>query len=162
MKTKLYLDVDGVLNPWAAKNPHKHWLDYKKYPLKPGGEVFKLWLSKELAAELVSLPVEIVWATTWCEYANKLISPVLNWPEFRYLDYLPDHDTLTSCGKLKVVQEDALEGEPIIWIDDCLDVDDFAWAKDRTGPSKLIKPHPAVGVTKYHIADILTFLKGNS
>lgn len=159
MKNIIYLDVDGVLNPCKGKNPLKHWKDYRKYQTNPE-TTLKIWLSKELGEQLKRLPAELVWATTWEHYANEWISPILGLPELRVLPFLPDRkDVIKNSGKRTVVSSDSKDNA-IVWIDDCLGPDDFAWINDRSlsYPTLGVKPKPSVGLTKTHLNQIEQFL----
>jgi hypothetical protein len=74
----LLLDVDGVLNPYAAPACPP---GYTEHDLFPGEDPVRVcaghgpWL-RELAARF-----ELVWATAWCDEANRLLAPLLRIPE---------------------------------------------------------------------------------
>lgn len=162
----LYLDVDGVLNPFRATNPIKHWSDYHKEPVfLPDGRSFRVWFSNRLGQALQNLAsrtdVEIVWATTWSEYVDELIAPSANLPlGLRRLPHHSDGDIdLANCGKLAEVSRDAND-RPVIWIDDCLGPKDHAWAESRPAPTLAVVPDPAVGLRPRDILALESWLRG--
>jgi hypothetical protein len=55
------------------------------------------------------------------------------------------------------VRNDVAPLEKVVWVDDELDEDAFAWAEKR-GNTLLLKPDPAVGLTRDHVDTILAFL----
>lgn len=88
MRPVLLVDVDGPLNPYAAK-PHRRPEGYQTHrlltprweaaerrrltewglpnkPVKP----LRVWLSPDHGPALEALPFDLVWATTWEEEAN--------------------------------------------------------------------------------------------
>lgn len=177
MRNIIYLDFDGVLNPWLANNPQKHWADYRKQQVNVqlAGDNFptqdvKVWYSLELGKalrDLMDKGIEIVWASTWCanNQANKVLAPLFNLPDLRTLPFNPWGDReFGECGKLPVVAHDA-EQEPtkFIWIDDDLGRIDYAFIDRclRANPdipmAHGIKPLPQVGLTKADIEYISTF-----
>jgi hypothetical protein len=86
----LFLDVDGPLNPYAAKPERRpdgcttlrvprgddgsheegRSLSRRRRPLR-------LWLNPRHGRQLLGLGFELWWATTWMDEANRLIGPVL-------------------------------------------------------------------------------------
>lgn len=148
----LYLDVDGVLNPFRSKGPHKHWSDYAKHTVDlPDGSSFKLWCSPVLGRQLSDVAlrhgIEIVWATSWADHVEELIVPLVGLERgLRVLAYPAVAETdLANTGKLAEVAADA-GGRPAIWVDDDLGPADRAWAAEREDPTLLIRPDPAAGL----------------
>ena len=78
MKGVLYLDVDGVINPWGA--PSTDWSDWERHEVRNRWGRFHLELSRELCAALVATGLEIRWLTTWGRMANEQVSPLVGWP----------------------------------------------------------------------------------
>lgn len=156
MKPLLALDVDGVLNPYATATKPTTWSDYDRHMTNG----YLVWLSAELGKALLELDVEIVWATTWNDLANRCIGPLVGFPKLPVLHYdwqnLPWDDR--GCGKLPCVSAAAGQHRPLVWIDDDHGQHDFAWADERIGPTLLITPSPALGLTPAHIAEIKEFL----
>jgi hypothetical protein len=138
----LLLDVDGVLNPFAAPACPPGYIEHDLFP---GKEPVRLcpahgpWL-QELAARF-----QIVWATGWGENANRLLAPLLRLPalpviSFPQVPFDPHH-------KLPAIVTYA-ENRPLVWIDDMLESDEFAWAASRPTPALLISIDPAEGLTR--------------
>lgn len=82
------LDVDGVLNalalqPGPAWEHHtcQNWNGSYRVRLNPSHGPMLLKLAEETGAELV-------WATTWCDDANKQIGPKVGLPELPVIDVL--------------------------------------------------------------------------
>lgn len=140
-KPLLLLDVDGPLNPFAAK-PTRRPEGYATYRLEQGwspegriarwGEQgMRVWLNKEHGRELLALTdvVDLVWCTMWNELANHLISPVLGLPELPVIEVQYKHDTK------HIFKLDAVDGYvdelPFAWFDDDFMPADMEWAKLR-------------------------------
>ncbi|MEU4744482.1 HAD domain-containing protein [Actinosynnema sp. NPDC023658] len=133
----LLLDVDGPLNPYAAK-PHRRPEGYRTFrltrrdtwhsdPDARGSKGLRVWLNPDHGALLRALAVdtglELVWATTWMHLANELVAPAVGLPalpviEFPAADF--DRDAGWSPGgpwKWRAVAEFA-GGRPLAWLDD--------------------------------------------
>lgn len=83
----LFLDVDGPLNPYAAK-PEKRPEGYTTIRVPPPSATvpgssrsyarpLRLWLNPGHGTALLALGYELCWATTWMSDANRWIGPVL-------------------------------------------------------------------------------------
>lgn len=87
-------DVDGPLNPYAAK-PHLRPEGYTTHRLRPEGfedrvvdgrriKPLRVWLNPEHGPKMLALARELGgenwWATTWGDDANRMIGPVLGLP----------------------------------------------------------------------------------
>ena len=97
----LYLDVDGPLNPYAAK-PERRPAGYSTHRMKPQGWIdqhpgepaayvkpLRVWLNEEHGRRLRELGrlYDLVWATTWGAEANTYIGPVLGLPELPVVEW---------------------------------------------------------------------------
>ena len=113
-KPLLLVDVDGVLNPYAADCCPD---GYQEYNFFPGEEPVRLcpihgrWL-RELANRF-----DLVWATGWGDAAHRHISPVLGLPQFPAIVF--------PSGRFHPAQKvpaiDAYAGDrALAWIDDLL------------------------------------------
>lgn len=133
----LLIDVDGPLNPFAAK-PTRRPPGYETFRLTPSGgwhtdraarrhRGMRVWLHPghgELllrAAEDTGL--ELVWATTWTHEANAYVGPAIGLPELPVIEF-PDRDLHAHRGwlddgdwKWPSVAEYAA-GRPLAWLDD--------------------------------------------
>ncbi|HEY3944872.1 MAG TPA: HAD domain-containing protein [Solirubrobacteraceae bacterium] len=138
----LLLDVDGVLNPFAARSCPP---GYTEHNLFPGEEPVRLcaahgpWI-KELAPRF-----ELVWATAWGLDANRLLGPVLGLPDLPAIEFPPV--PFDPREKLPAVMRH-VGPRPLAWIDDALPPDAEAWASSRDTPTLLIDIDPAVGLTR--------------
>lgn len=138
----LLLDVDGVLNPFAAAACPA---GYQEYPFFPNED--PVWLCRthgrwlgELAARF-----EIVWATGWGAEANRLIAPVLQLPQLPMIRFPP----VPFDPRQKVPAIASYVGSrPTVWIDDAFTVEAHAWVSNRDTPTLLIDVDPAEGLTR--------------
>ncbi|MGC5000203.1 hypothetical protein [Streptomyces sp. DT195] len=128
----LFLDVDGPLNPYAAK-PERRPDGYTtlRVPLDSGAHQedsglslrrrpLRVWLNPEHGPSLLGLGFELCWATTWMDDANRWIAPVLRLPELPFVDFgevllqeRPD-GVHWKTGPLV----DYANGRPFVWVDD--------------------------------------------
>ncbi|ONK13131.1 hypothetical protein STBA_38930 [Streptomyces sp. MP131-18] len=102
----LYLDVDGPLNPYAAK-PERRPEGYTTHRVRPESWIaqhpgkprvyikpLRIWLNPSHGRQLLQLAevYDLIWATTWGDEANTFISPVLGLPELPVVDWPTMHD----------------------------------------------------------------------
>lgn len=166
MKPILFLDVDGPLNPYAAK-PHRRpegytthrlnpltddgvtrWTAHHKHPLR-------VWLNPSHGPALMSLGFDLVWATTWENEANELIGPHIGLPDLPYVkfdrrpDPLPgmlDRTVLdTSHGLEGTYFKTAqlvrwADGRPFVWVDDEVTNVDTVWISQKTFMKSVVYP----------------------
>ncbi|MFI9297096.1 hypothetical protein [Streptomyces gardneri] len=128
----LFLDVDGPLNPYAAK-PEKRPDGYTtlRVPLDSRaheeGRSFssrrrplRVWLNPEHGRFLLRLPFELCWATTWMDDANRWIAPVLGLPELPFVDFgdvlLQERPDGVHWKTGPLVEY--ADGRPFAWVDD--------------------------------------------
>lgn len=75
MKPLLLIDVDGPLNPYAAKASRRPE-GYDTHRMRPTGwegphvKPLRVWLNPEHGPALTALPFELAWCTTWQAEAN--------------------------------------------------------------------------------------------
>ncbi len=150
MKPLLLLDVDGVLNPYAAPACPP---GYAEHDFFAGEEPVRLcaahgsWL-RELAGRF-----ELIWATGWGAEANRLLAPLLEVPELPVI-------TFPSIPFEKLPGVIAYAGErPLVWIDDEHSAKDHAWAAERRSPTLLIAADPAEGLTRLAIDQALAWAR---
>ncbi|MFE2297381.1 hypothetical protein ACFXAW_04210 [Streptomyces sp. NPDC059445] len=129
----LFLDVDGPLNPYAAK-PERRPDGYTTLRVSLDGGApaegrhlsyrrrrpLRVWLNPEHGRRLLRLGFELCWATTWMDDANRWIAPVLGLPELPFVDFgdalfqeRPD-GVHWKTGPLV----DYAHGRPFAWVDD--------------------------------------------
>ncbi|MGW5609376.1 hypothetical protein ACWEWI_25375 [Streptomyces sp. NPDC003753] len=128
----LFLDVDGPLNPYAAK-PGKRPAGYTTLRVPQDGRApeehralslrrrpLQVWLNPEHGRDLLRLDYELCWATTWMEDANRWIAPVLGLPELPFVDFgdilLQDRPDGVHWKTAPLV--DYANGRPFAWVDD--------------------------------------------
>jgi HAD domain in Swiss Army Knife RNA repair proteins len=138
----LLLDVDGVLNPFAAAGCPPGYAEHNFFP---GEDPVRLcaghgeWL-RELGRRF-----EVVWATAWETEANRLIAPRLGIAELPVITFPPI--PFEPLDKLPAVSGFVAES-PLVWIDDALGPQVHDWAARRRAPTLLIDADPAVGLTR--------------
>ena len=136
------LDVDGVLNPFAAPSCPPGYTEHEFFP---GEEPVRLsaahgpWL-RELATRF-----QIVWATGWGAEANRLLAPLLQLPDLPVIRFPPA--PFSTADKLPPIIGYAGR-RPLVWIDDAIPPEAHAWAARRRVPTLLIGIDPAEGLTR--------------
>ncbi|MFG2846648.1 HAD domain-containing protein [Kitasatospora sp. NPDC048296] len=156
----LLLDVDGPLNPYAASR-FRRPDGYRTHDLMPtwwaerqtrrsDGEVkpLRVWLNPAHGAELLALPYELVWATTWMDEANTHIGPNLGLPELPYIRWteLFGEDPDGLHWKTRDVVAWAA-GRPFVWVDDELGPQDADWIEaNHPGQGLVLHVNPRIGL----------------
>lgn len=167
MKAYLLIDIDGVLNPYAAKRNQRpagyhtvyvsstenNYTVYEKKKQKHGGRWEKnvtVWLNESHGTMLLDLAdsgYTLVWATSWENNANLVISPRLHLPELPYVPF-PDK-TLGKLHYKNMPVADYVGDTPFVWLDDAhtpLDREDMVNRCPQ--PHMLYSVNPAVGFTQ--------------
>jgi hypothetical protein len=155
MKPLLLLDVDGPLNPWQA-NPNRRPEGYTTHRLRPEGwknprkRPLRVWLKPTHGADLMSLPFDLVWCTTWIHEANQMIGPVLGLPELPVVTFDPEWHLPTRGDGTYFKTHDVVtwaEGRPFAWVDDEItDFDREYVAAHHQGPALLHHVSPRLGL----------------
>ena len=153
---KLYLDVDGVINAWHADT---------EWPTLVVGDAhgYNVKWSPEMVAELKSLDLELIWATTWRQHAPEQLAPLIGYGEnVRYLTERPKLSEYGSIGwKYRgVVNDQKWEPSPFVWIDDEHHRTTVDWAKANGGLA--IQSHPDLGITPEEMERIKAYVEANS
>lgn len=149
----LYLDVDGPLNPYAAK-PERRPDGYGTHRMKPPGwlaqhpgeprayvKPLRVWLNPGHGRRLLDLSdrYDLVWATTWGRDANDFISPVLGLPELPVVDWPTMHDTAPDGTFWKTRHLVAhASGRPFAWVDDELGERDRSFVRTHHRAAALL------------------------
>lgn len=160
MKPLLLIDVDGVLNPLGRPT-----IDFRRYRCHLGHEVYTVHLNPRHGARLLELALmtgsELVWATTWEEYANEWIAPRLGLPRLPVIHVSEDKGS--ELGEMFKTPHVAsyVQGRPFVWFDDCVFKPDGDYLRDHpdVGDFLLIQVDPYSGLTREHLdiaADWLT------
>ncbi|WP_185836929.1 hypothetical protein [Streptomyces sp. WAC 06783] len=163
----LLVDVDGPLNPYAAK-PYRRpegygthrlltprWeaaerrrLTAEGLPNKPA-KPLRVWLNPGHGAALAALPFELVWATTWEEEANDFVAPVLGLPALPFIRW-PSPRPEPGSGVFWKTPEIVAwaKDRAFAWVDDEITDADRAWvAEHHGGPALLHRVDPRRGLT---------------
>ncbi|WP_329391870.1 HAD domain-containing protein [Streptomyces sp. NBC_01716] len=158
----LYLDVDGPLNPYAAK-PHRRPMGYTTHRMKPEGWIaqhpgmpaayvrpLRVWLNPDHGRRLRELAglYDLVWATTWGTEANEFIGPVLGLPELPAVDWPVRYEAAAEDTFWKTRDLVAYAaGRPFAWVDDELGDADRAYvAGHHEGSALLLHIDPRLGL----------------
>ena len=151
MKPVLLLDVDGVINVYAASVSSHHLeaeffegLFYVRIPIGMGVRL------RTLAEHY-----EIVWCTAWEEKARQF-GDRLSVPELATAPYVR-WERASLCDatwKIRDVRHyvgENLAGRPVAWVDDDLGGDADQWALFRSAdgaPTLCVKTNPSKGLTQ--------------
>ncbi|MFD9307973.1 HAD domain-containing protein [Streptomyces sp. NPDC060048] len=139
-KPLLLIDVDGPLNPYAAK-PQSRPAGYSTHRMRPTGwtaaespKPLRVWLNHGHGARLLALAdsYELVWATTWKDEANDWIGPHLGLPRLPFIDWPVMHGRAPrgTFWKTQYVLEYAGH-RPFAWIDDDITAMDHEYVDMR-------------------------------
>jgi hypothetical protein len=164
-KPLLLLDVDGPLNPYAAKatrrpdgytTQHVHsgpdgcrWAD----------KGIRVWLSPAHGPMLLALAglVDLVWATAWEHSANTLIAPVIGLPELPVIEF-PRRDSYPFGQIFKRDDVEAYVADrAFAWLDDDFEAGDLEWAKARAesgAATLLLHISPRIGIRQEDVNQV--------
>ena len=145
----LLLDLDGVLNPFAAPVCPDGYLE-REFFAGEGPERYCVahgaWI-RELAAA-----GELWWATGWGENANEIYLPLLAVEPLPVVRFPP----VPFEPELKVPAVAAVVGDrPAAWIDDNHTEVGRRWAAERSASTLLVSIDPAVGWTRADVDRVL-------
>lgn len=118
---KLYLDIDGPLNPYNGTNKPRLRAGYRKHHITPDDwydyRPLSVWLNQRHGAALLELAeaidFELFWATTWNDQANVWIAGKIGLPKLPVVTV----SALADGWKFQPVLEHA-GSAPIAWLDD--------------------------------------------
>jgi len=155
----LLLDVDGVLNPWLMSELPD---GYQLHRIGMFDVILASWHGPAILELCEEANLDLVWATTWEEDANREIAPRVGLPDdLRWIPFpMDDDDPLVESRKLPAVRR-WVQDRPCVWIDDDLWGDAWAWAAQRSGdgiPTLLVQPHPDEGLTPAHLAAVSSWV----
>lgn len=173
-KALLFLDVDGPLNPWAAKASQRPD-GYGTIYLSPDGRVFskkqktyiRVWLKKDHGthlADLGDLGYKVTWATKWNHLANDVICNYYGVDPYDVAEVTEAPEVgcrgwgihWRECKCLHSKTETLLkyaEGRPFVWIDDESTERDVEWLKAHADQEHLVLTvSPRTGLTDEHFA----------
>jgi hypothetical protein len=146
----LLLDIDGVLNPYAAAACPE---GFREQILFPGED--PVWIGDAHAAWLKELSeaFEIVWASGWGEDAH-LLADILSLPRLPLVRFPPV--PFDPEEKLPAIVA-YVEHRPAAWVDDALPRAAYEWAASRGSPTLLIGIDPAIGLRREHVDRLLAW-----
>ncbi|MEU9591190.1 HAD domain-containing protein [Streptomyces sp. NPDC048219] len=153
----LFLDVDGPLIPFGSSSgrPQDAVTDASGNPLLTR-------LDPGLGSRLTALGCQLVWATTWMEEANEVVSPRLGLPRLPLVEWSASHADEDPRGlhwKTQHLVEWA-DGRPFIWVDDEISAMDRLWVDaSRSGPSLLHRVDPVKGLTDIDFTALTDWLR---
>ncbi|MEU9076154.1 hypothetical protein [Kitasatospora sp. NPDC048538] len=171
----LLLDVDGPLNPYAApatRRPDGYdthrmlppsWLARRPPWSERRVRSLRVWLNPAHGPELLALPYELVWATTWMDEANTYIAPLIGLPELPYIRWTEvfgaDPDGLHWKTRDVVAWA---AGRPFVWVDDELGPQDAEWiAAHHPGPALALHVNPRIGLRAGDFATLRDWAAGD-
>jgi hypothetical protein len=166
MRPMLMIDVDGPLNPYAAKPTRRpdgytthrllppNWAAEQRSLLTSLGmsdrrvQPLRVWLNPDHGPALAALPFELVWATTWEHEANEYIAPVLGLPELPVITWTETRSEAEAGVYWKTPEIVTwVEGRAFAWIDDEITDADRDWVRiHHAGPALLRRIDPAIGL----------------
>jgi hypothetical protein len=185
----LLLDVDGPLNPYAAKGlvrpsgyvtyrdtPDGDWVCCKgvrwargrRVRLHPGHGALLRGLADQAGLELV-------WATAWEHAANERVAPAIGLTELPVIEFPAEDVRRDDRGRLTWRSGAGWKwravcayagGRPLAWLDDELHHADYAEARstfhrDRAGcPTLLCHVDPRHGLDQGHLEQIRNWAAG--
>lgn len=151
----LLVDVDGPLNPWAAKAQRRPD-GYQTHRMRPTGwqeherrRPLRVWLNPAHGPALRALPFDLVWCTTWAHEANEWISPHIGLPDLPVIDWPDGAQRARADGTLWKTEHAVryAAGRPFAWVDDDLgDADREYVAAHHDGPALLHWVSPRAGL----------------
>lgn len=155
MKPLLLLDVDGPLNPFAAKATRRPD-GYETHRPTPAGwsKPIRVWLNPEHGPMLLRITnvVDLTWATTWTDQANVAIGPMIGLPRLPVIQVKQPSwgDRGKHIWKLDAVKE-YVGNRSFAWFDDDFTKADLEWAAKRTAdgfPTLFVPIDPAIGIVQ--------------
>lgn len=173
MTTVIYLDVDGVINSLSKSAPKQNtqWFgEWKQEIVQVHSGKYPILWSTELVKslnEIVARPdVQLVWLTTWQDYAVSVLSPLIGLDvtgsEVLYPEDQEDMYDAQYWWKLQVIKKDVETRKPekFIWIDDDFGFERAAtmWVHSVEATVLPISPYSIYGITKKNISAIIEFI----
>lgn len=147
----LLVDVDGVLNPFAAQP------GFGRYECVVGAERYTVHLNPAHGAWLMELALavraELIWATTWEEWANEWIGPRLGLPRLPVVPLAGEAPS--ELGEMFKTPHVAkyVGDRPFVWFDDHVFSADEEYLRDCRGGGGflLVNIEPSHGLTREHL-----------
>ena len=151
-KPILFVDIDGVLNPFAGACPE----GFREVDLLPDDDepvricpLHAAWLTE------LTVSFDLVWATSWNEHERDLLKQALDYPEFAGAAAMPP-SPFPPENKVDGVSTIAVKSA-VAWIDDLVTDRARIWAASRTEPTILLEADPRTGMTRKHVDKLLAW-----
>jgi hypothetical protein len=145
----LFLDVDGPLIPFGSSSGHPQATAADVSTSGDQGNPLLTRLDPELGLRLTALGCHLVWATTWLEEANEVVSPRIGLPRLPVVEWpasCADEGPRGLHWKTRHLVGWA-NGRPFIWVDDEIGAMDRLWVDaSHSGLSLLHRVDPAKGL----------------
>ncbi|MFD0369961.1 HAD domain-containing protein [Streptomyces sp. NPDC127114] len=182
MRFLIFLDVDGPLVPFGGPGP------YPAHAPEPPPGAHPLLHRVDPAhgsrlTALAALGGELVWATTWGEEANEVLTPRLGLPPLPVVAWPDDDDAAAGAVSdgVSVSVSDAVAaagagaglhwktrplaawaaGRPYVWLDDEITPADRTWARiHHPAPALLRRVDPRTGLTEADYAAVAAWAGG--
>lgn len=155
--TRLYLDVDGVLNAWQA---FRVWGDVERGRATSFNGTWDIIWAPNMVTELNKLDVELVWATTWRDdsiYIAKLLGLTLPSRVIHPLNGVTSFPSiLWKWEAIKAEQE--ADPSPFIWCDDELQ----AWHDIESNNKLILSINSYTGITPDDIEQMKSFVASHA
>lgn len=160
----ILLDVDGPLNPYAAKATRRPegYETHRAFPATghpPKG--YRLWLNPSHGPDLMALGGELIWATTWEFEADEWVGCHIGLPPLPVIDWIDkDHwNPERLYWKTKRVvswMNENRPGIPFIWLDDEVGANDRVYIEENAAPgSRILIISPQIGIAAGDLEEIL-------
>jgi hypothetical protein len=151
--TLVFLDIDGTIVPFGSTSR----------AMQPVGGDNPL-LSRvdlQLMRRLVTLPAQLVWATTWMHAANDLLAPHVGWPPLPVLEVVEpsaEDEYFKLHWKTRSIVGQAA-GRAFAWVDDEITDADREWVDEHhAGAALLLRVDPHDGLTSADLGRLASWI----
>jgi hypothetical protein len=151
VKPLLFLDVDGVLNPYPG-TPE----GYVEHAIFPGEEPVRVLAAHSGWLAELGGAFELVWATGWGDEANEHLCALLGLAPLPVVRFPP----VPFEPHEKVAPIAAWAGQrPAAWVDDLVGREARAWAAAREAPTLLVEVDHAAGLDRPQVDRLLLWAR---